>query len=35
MNFDTNVIKIGNEMRKLWLFEDFKTVAICAAILNI
>ena len=29
------MIKIGQEIRKLWAFEDFKTVDIRAAILNI
>ena len=35
MNSDTYLIKIVQEIPKLWLFEEFKTVAIYAAILNI
>ena len=35
MNFDTNFIKIGQEIRKPWLLNNFKTVDICATILNI
>ena len=35
MNFDTNLIKIGLEIRKIWLFKNFKTIDIRAAILNI
>ena len=35
MNFDKNFIKIGQEIRMLWLFDEFKTITICATILNI
>ena len=35
MNFDTNLIKIGQEITKLWVFEDFNMDDIGAAILNI
>ena len=35
MNFDTSLIKIGQEITKLWLFEDFNMDDIGTAILNI
>ena len=35
MNFDTSSIKIGQEITKLWLFEDFNMTDNDAAILNI
>ena len=35
MNFDTNLIKIGGELRKLWSIEYFYIGGIGAAILNI
>ena len=35
MNFDTNLIKIDQDMRKILLFENFQTADIRAAILNI
>ena len=35
MNFDTNLIKIGGELRKLWTIEYFNIDGIGAAILNI
>ena len=35
MNFDTNLIKIGGESRKLWSFEYFNIGGMVAAILNI
>ena len=35
MNFDTNLIKIGVELRKLWTIEYFNIGGMGAAILNI
>ena len=35
MNADTNLIKIGQELRKLWTIEYFKIGGMGAAILNI
>ena len=35
MNFDTNLIKIGGELRKLRTIEYFNTGGMGAAILNI
>ena len=35
MNFDTNVIKIGGELRKLWTIKYFNIDRMGAAILNI
>ena len=35
MNFDTNLIKIGGELRKLWTIEYFNIGGMGAAILNI
>ena len=35
MNFDTNLIKIGGELRKLWTIEYFNICGMGAAILNI
>ena len=35
MNFDTNLIKIGDELRKLWATEYFNIGGMSAAILNI
>ena len=35
MNFDTNWIKIGGELRKLWAIEYFNIGGMDAAILNI
>ena len=35
MNFDTNLIKIGGELRKLWTNEYFNIDGMGAAILNI
>ena len=35
MNFDTNVIKISGELRKLWTIKYFNLSGMGAAILNI
>ena len=35
MNFDTNSIRIGGELRKLWSIEYFNIGGMGAAILNI
>ena len=35
MNYDTNLIKISGELRKLWTIEDFNIGGMGAAILNI
>ena len=35
MNFDTYLIKIGGELRKLWTIEYFNIGGMGAAILNI
>ena len=35
MKFDTNLIKIGQELRKLWTIEYFNTGGMGTAILNI
>ena len=35
MNLDTNLIKIGGELRKLWTIEYFNIGETGAAILNI
>ena len=35
LNFDTNLIKIGGELRKLWTIEYFYIGEMGAAILNI
>ena len=35
MNFDTNLIKIGGELRKLWTIKYFNNGGMNAAILNI
>ena len=35
MNFDTNMIKIGGELRKLWTIKYFDISGMGAAILNI
>ena len=35
MYFDTNLIKIGGELRKLWITEYFNIGGMGAAILNI
>ena len=35
MNFDTNLIKIGGELRKLWAIEYVNIGGMSAAILNI
>ena len=35
MNFDTNLIKIGGELRKLWSTEYFNIVGMGVAILHI
>ena len=35
MNFDTNLIKIGGELRKLWSIEYFNVGGMGATILNI
>ena len=35
MNFDTNLIKIGQELRTLWAIEYFNIGDMGAAILNI
>ena len=35
MKFDTNFIKIGGELRKLWTIEYFNIGGMAAAILNI
>ena len=35
MNFDTNLIKFGGELRKLWTTEYFNIDGMGAAILNI
>ena len=35
MNFDTNLIKTGGELRKLWTTEYFNIGGMGAAILNI
>ena len=35
MNVDTNLIKIGGELRKLWSIEYFNIGGMGAAILNI
>ena len=35
MNFDTNLIEIGGELRKLWTVEYFNIGRMGAAILNI
>ena len=35
MNFATNLIKIGGELRKLWTIEHFNIDGMSAAILNI
>ena len=35
MNFDTNLIKIGRKLRKLWTIDWFKIGGMGAAILNI
>ena len=35
MNFDTNLIKIGGELRKIWTIEYVNISGMGAAILNI
>ena len=35
MDFDTNLIKIGGKLRKLWTIEYFNIDRMGAAILNI
>ena len=35
MTFDTNLIQIGGELRKLWTIEYFNIVGMGTAILNI
>ena len=35
MDFDTNLIKMGGELRKLWTIEYFHSDGMGAAILNI
>ena len=35
MNFDTNLIKIGGELGKLWALEYFNISGMGAAIVNI
>ena len=35
MSFDTNLIKIGGELRKVWTIEYFNIGGIGAAMLNI
>ena len=35
MNLDTNLIKIGEKLRKLWTIEYFNIGGMGAAILNI
>ena len=35
MNFDTSLIKIGQQITKLWMFKKFNTADIGTTILNI
>ena len=35
MNFNTNLIRMSQELRKIWIIKDFKTAGIGAVFLNI